>query len=187
MLVGVETTRQSGSRVCTAPSRYATRSLPPRQERAERADEQIVDPTTSATEKGPAGAEGGSMSHQSHTLRPRVRGASRPRPRLAVALISCLFLSGCSAGEEGQPRPSNAAPAPANQELATPPTFDADRGIWLSDGWPVPAPDATFDPEHRWKSANEIAAAMGACLNDRGHVPLSGGFSFPRDDQLVAV
>lgn len=55
------------------------------------------------------------------------------------------------------------------------PTFDSERGIWLSDGWPVPAPDATFDPNHRWSSANEIAAAIGTCLKDAGWDVIVGG------------
>ncbi|MEZ3162132.1 hypothetical protein AB1K54_16585 [Microbacterium sp. BWT-B31] len=54
------------------------------------------------------------------------------------------------------------------QGLTTEPTFDPAQGVWLSDGWPVPAPDATFDPDNQWRSASETAAAVGTCLQNKG-------------------
>lgn len=92
-----------------------------------------------------------------------------------VAAVASVFLAGCSTGEEDAQRPRDTSVTPGDQHLTIEPTFDADRGIWLSDGWPVPAPDATFDPDYRWSSANEIAAALGTCLKEEGWDVIVGG------------
>lgn len=96
---------------------------------------------------------------------------------LAVTSAVALFvlLAACSGGAQDAQEGLNDTAASTDPLLTTEPEFDTERGIWLSDGWPVPAPDATFDPEYRWSSANEIAAAIGTCLQDEGWDVIVGG------------
>lgn len=92
----------------------------------------------------------------------------------ATAAILGALLVGCSAVEEST-TPEPAGSAAASGSLEVEPVYDTELGLWLSDGWPVPAPDATFDPNYRWTSANEIASAVGTCLQDDGWDVVVGG------------
>jgi hypothetical protein len=48
------------------------------------------------------------------------------------------------------------------------PTLDPESGLWLSDGWPVPDPDATFDPNAPWMSSEEASDLIAACVEAKG-------------------
>lgn len=66
-------------------------------------------------------------------------------------------------------RPVSAMGTPASQaapDLA--PTFDLASVLWLSDGWPVLDPSATYDPDAPVRSAAETTQLTADCLTARG-------------------
>ncbi|MGF3053508.1 hypothetical protein ACQUSY_06020 [Microbacterium sp. YY-03] len=90
----------------------------------------------------------------------------RPSHALTVGVLiaaGMMVLAGCS----GQQAPDTiATPAPT---ASTPtPTYDAEKDMWLQNGWPVPDPDATFDPNAPWLTASEVQAIVQSCLSDEG-------------------
>lgn len=79
-----------------------------------------------------------------------------------------LLLVGCTPGEQpgdrADPRPS----APTLAQPSVEPTLDPTSGLWLRDGWPVPAPDATFDPDAPWMSSEEASNLIASCVEESG-------------------
>ena len=121
-------------------------------------------------------------------------GAGRcGRPPRSLALLAALgaallLLAACAPDEL---QDSIVAPSPSTDtEPDIAPTFDPQSGLWLSDGWPVPDPDATFDPDAPWMSIEEASNLIVACVQGKGWtVTVTSPGSFEADippDQQTA-
>lgn len=83
-----------------------------------------------------------------------------------VSVVGAMvLLAGCSTGEQ---HTGSTPPATGSGMLTVAPTFDPKSGLWLSDGWPVPDPAATFDPNAPWMSAEEASRLIADCLTEKG-------------------
>jgi hypothetical protein len=112
----------------------------------------------------------------------------RVLPTFAALTAAVLLLAACAPDE---PHDSIVAPSPSTDtEPGIAPTFDPQSGLWLSDGWPVPAPDATFDPDAPWMSIEEASNLIVACVQGKGWaVTVASPGSFEADippDQQTA-
>jgi len=87
--------------------------------------------------------------------------------RALVSLVVAVAVSGCSTQHPG-PESPGLSPGDKGHVLSVEPTLDPDSGLWLSDGWPVPAPGATFDPDAPWMTASEASQRTATCLADKG-------------------
>lgn len=81
-----------------------------------------------------------------------------------------VLLTGCAVGEEHPSGEISSPPSEGVREDAptVEPTFDPESGLWLGRDGPVPAPDATFDPNDRWQDNVEANAAVAECLRGAG-------------------
>lgn len=99
----------------------------------------------------------------------RLRPESHLRMNTSAKILSVVgaivLLAGCSTSEQ---HATSSPPATGSSTLTVPPTFDAKSGLWLSDGWPVPDPSATFDPNAPWMSADGASRLIADCLTEKG-------------------
>ena len=92
---------------------------------------------------------------------------SRNLVKCAVLIGALMLLTGCTSGEQHGVQPS-ASTSGNPQGLTQTPVLDPVSGLWLSDGWPVPAPDATFDPNIPWRSSTEESTLLAECMTGNG-------------------
>ncbi|QKJ19927.1 hypothetical protein [Microbacterium hominis] len=103
---------------------------------------------------------------------------TQPVTRALCLVASLLVLAGCAPGEHHASTTPTAPPTGP----AVAPTFDEESGLWLSDGWPVPDPHATFDPDAPWMSAEDASNIIVGCLRDKGwEVTVTGPGAFVID------
>ncbi|MGF3054547.1 hypothetical protein ACQUSY_11405 [Microbacterium sp. YY-03] len=82
---------------------------------------------------------------------------------IAVFGLTLVACSATTPEDSGLPM-SSGGPTAYDGEA----TYDADLDLWLADGWPVPDPSATFDPDAPYISPQEANTKLMACLSENG-------------------